>query len=88
MNFHIKSSGEAPGILSSRDASFAILELGGSLKEHTFESVDEELTLVEPEVGLRRIVSMSFQPGIPRRVALQSSPPLPRMENIVIEKRM
>src|SRR6476469_6496601 len=52
MNLHMKSPGEAPGFypLVTRGQqlkylSFAILELGGSLTEYTFESRDEELSL-------------------------------------------
>lgn len=52
MKLHIKSPGEAPGIypIVSRGAglkylSFTIAELGGSLREHTFETGEEEVSL-------------------------------------------
>jgi len=52
MNLHLKSPGEAPGFypLVTRGKqlkylSFAILELGGSFQDYTFESGDEELSL-------------------------------------------
>src|SRR4030095_1951918 len=52
MNLHLKSPGEKPGVypLAKRGKdlkylSFAIVELGGSLREHTFETDDEEVSL-------------------------------------------
>jgi 5-deoxy-glucuronate isomerase len=52
MSFHIKSPGDKPGLYPvarrGRDLkylSFAIAELGGSLREHTFESGGEEISL-------------------------------------------
>ncbi len=52
MNLHIKSPGEAPGVYEiarrGRDMkylSFTIVELGGSLKEHSFETGEEEVSL-------------------------------------------
>jgi 5-deoxy-glucuronate isomerase len=52
MKLHIKSPGEAPGVypIAARGRelkylSFTIVELGGSLREHAFESGAEELTL-------------------------------------------
>src|SRR5277367_3556704 len=52
MNLHIKSPGEKPGVypIATRGKdlkylSFTIVELAGSLREHTFESGEEELCL-------------------------------------------
>ena len=52
MNLHIKSPGEAPGVYEiarrGRDMkylSFTIVELGGTMKEHTFETGPEEVSL-------------------------------------------
>jgi len=52
MNLHLKSPGEAPGFypLVTRGKqlkylSFSILQLGGSLAEHRFETGDDELSL-------------------------------------------
>jgi 5-deoxy-glucuronate isomerase len=52
MNLHIKSPGEKPGVYpivergkGLKYLSFTIVELGGSLREHSFESGAEELSL-------------------------------------------
>ena len=52
MNLHIKSPGEKPGVYSiaqrGKDLkylSFTIVELSGSLKEHSFDSGEEEICL-------------------------------------------
>src|SRR4051795_5963392 len=52
MELHIKSPGEKPGVYpiarrgkGLKYLSFTIVELGGNLKEHNFESGDEELSL-------------------------------------------
>src|SRR4051812_24296627 len=52
MNLHIKSPGEKPGVypIAKRGKdlkylSFTIVELGGSLKEHSFETGEEEVSL-------------------------------------------
>ncbi len=52
MNLHIKSPGSAPGVYTVVDRgkglkylSFTIVELGGTLKEHSFDSGAEELSL-------------------------------------------
>lgn len=52
MKLHIKSPGTAPGLYpivkrgeGLKYISFSILELGGSLREHTFETGDEEVSL-------------------------------------------
>src|SRR5439155_13685597 len=52
MSLHIKSPGEKPGVypIAKRGKdlkylSFTIVELAGNLKEHTFESGDEEICL-------------------------------------------
>lgn len=52
MSLHIKSPGTAPGVYpivrrgqGLRYLSFTILELGGTLREHTFETGAEEISL-------------------------------------------
>ena len=52
MSFHLKSPGEQPGVYplvergkQLRYLSFTIVELSGRLREHTFESGQEELSL-------------------------------------------
>ena len=52
MSLHLKSPGEAPGVYplvqrgnQLKYLSFTIVELGGSLREHTFETGDEEVSL-------------------------------------------
>src|SRR5690349_18074131 len=52
MSLHIKSPGEKPGVypIAQRGKdlkylSFAIVELGGSLREHAFDSGEEEICL-------------------------------------------
>ena len=52
MSLHIKSPGEKPGVypIAQRGAhlkylSFTIVELGGNLKEHVFDSGEEEVCL-------------------------------------------
>jgi 5-deoxy-glucuronate isomerase len=52
MSLHLKSPGDAPGVYplvqrgnQLKYLSFTILELGGTLKEHSFESGPEELSL-------------------------------------------
>lgn len=52
MRLHIKSPREAPGVYpiarrgkELKHLSFAVVELGGTLREHTFESGEEELAL-------------------------------------------
>src|SRR5438876_7050841 len=52
MSLHIKSPGEQPGVYpiarrgkDLKYLSFTIVELAGSLKEHSFDSGDEELCL-------------------------------------------
>src|SRR4051812_20430406 len=52
MNLHIKSPGEKPGVYSiakrGKDLkylSFTIVELGGNMKEHSFDSGEEEICL-------------------------------------------
>ncbi|MBI3280677.1 MAG: 5-deoxy-glucuronate isomerase [Acidobacteria bacterium] len=52
MSLHLKSPGDAPGVypLAKRGQelkylSFTVVELGGGLREHTFESGEEELSL-------------------------------------------
>ncbi len=52
MSLHIKSPGEAPGVYpiarrgrELKYLSFTVIELGGSLREHAFESGEEELAL-------------------------------------------
>ncbi|MGH9665653.1 MAG: 5-deoxy-glucuronate isomerase, partial [Bryobacteraceae bacterium] len=52
MNLHFKSPGEKPGVypIAARGEnlkylSFHIVELGGSLQQHTFETGDEEVSI-------------------------------------------
>ena len=52
MSLHIKSPGEAPGVYpvarrgkDLKHLSFTIVQLGGALREHAFESGGEELSL-------------------------------------------
>lgn len=52
MNLHLKSPGDAPGVYPlvqrGRDLkylSFTIVELGGNLREHSFETAEEEVSL-------------------------------------------
>ena len=52
MSLHLKSPGEAPGVYplvqrgnQLKYLSFTIVELGGNLREHTFETGDEEVSL-------------------------------------------
>src|SRR5437762_10875759 len=52
MSLHIKSPGEAPGVYpiaqrgkDLKHLSFTIVELGGSLKEHGFDTGEEEICL-------------------------------------------
>jgi 5-deoxy-glucuronate isomerase len=86
MRLHIKSPGEKPGIYpiaqrgrDLRFLSFTIVELGGSLKEHCFETSDEEVSLdfysgpVEVEV--------EWQGGrekwqIPQRASIREAGPM------------
>ena len=52
MNLHLKSPGDAPGVYPlvqrGRDLkylSFTIVELGGNVREHSFETAEEEVSL-------------------------------------------
>ena len=52
MNFQVKSPGDKPGVYpiarrgkELKYLSFTIIQLGGTLDQHTFESGDEELSL-------------------------------------------
>src|SRR3954469_10505566 len=52
MNLHIKSPSEKPGVYpiahrgkDLKYLSFTIVELGGSLKEHSFDTGEEEISL-------------------------------------------
>src|ERR671912_275811 len=52
MSLHLKSPGEAPGVYplvqrgnQLKYLSFTIVELGGNLREHTFQTGDEEVSL-------------------------------------------
>ncbi len=66
MRLHIKSPGEAPGVYpvvrrgtGLKHLSFTIAELGGSLREHTFETGDEEISLDSYTGPYRALVEWS-----------------------------
>lgn len=76
MNLHIKSPGSAPGVypLATRGKelkylSFTVVQLGGSLREHTFESGAEELCL-DSYSGPVRIQADGWSAELPARASI------------------
>src|SRR6266700_3946313 len=80
MSLHIKSPGELPGVypIAQRGAdlkylSFTIVELGGNLKEHVFDSGEEEICL-DFYTGAVRVAVGTYPASTARR---RSPSPLP-----------
>jgi len=83
MSLHIKSPGEEPGVypIAQRGAdlkylSFTIVQLGGSLKEHVFDSGDEEVCLDFYSGPVRVAVegpSGSWNVDVPGRASMQEA---------------
>ncbi|MBI4876931.1 MAG: 5-deoxy-glucuronate isomerase [Acidobacteria bacterium] len=82
MHLHRKSPGDAPGVypLARRSAdlkflSFTIVELGGSLTEHVFETGEEEQALSFYKGGVRVEVD-GWSAEIPARKSLREPGPV------------
>ncbi len=82
MKLHFKSPGDAPGVYpiarrgeALKHLSFTIVELGESLREHTFETGDEEVALSFYK-GAVTVGVDSWSTRIPVRASLQQPGPV------------
>jgi 5-deoxy-glucuronate isomerase len=76
MTLHIKSPGDAPGVYpvvrrgqGLKYISFTVVQLGGSLRRHTLESGDEELSL-DFYSGRVRVESEGWSAEVPARASI------------------
>src|SRR5579885_2929818 len=84
MTLHIKSPGDAPGVYpivrrgqGLKYLSFTVIRLGGSLREHVFESGEEEISL-DFYSGPVRVESEGWSADVPAHI-----PPTGAMKNSV-----
>ena len=82
MNLHLKSPGEAPGVYplvrrggALKYLSFTIVQLGGSLGEHAFESGEEELSL-DFYTGPARVEVDGWSAEFPARASIREPGPM------------
>ncbi|HZT30722.1 MAG TPA: 5-deoxy-glucuronate isomerase [Bryobacteraceae bacterium] len=76
MTLHIKSPGDAPGVYpivrrgqGLKYLSFTVIRLGGSLREHVFESGEEEISL-DFYSGPVRVESEGWSADVPARASI------------------
>jgi len=86
MSFHLKSPGEQPGVYplvergkALRYLSFTVVELGGTLREHEFESGEEERSLDFYTGPVRVEVESSsgkWSVDVPARTSISAAAPM------------